>query len=371
MSTKAKKKKLDSLTTARYKDHKEGKTRKGGVNSPPKTKRPPPPKSEPIPKLDHNSNINFPQESPEHDYIDFRKDPNKGIAYDDLLGEIPNDLVKLDPSEAIEKATEYPLLSEVGKVLPIGFVDQNDDKHRDFVLTEWNWDMEEKLGKLMEDNPEMPINQYVSEVIGHGISSLGKIEVSKMKRSQKRLLVRNLYFSDALYIYIHIRINSLGHYLKTDKFKCLYCKKDILNFAADLRTLEVKSYDDIPSREVVLEKGIMYANKLLTKVTVGPIRWAFMETDDRNILLNSAKFKMATLKQGITKIEGAPEGPIYLTKEHLNTMSMRDINKLVDEIDQCAGGAVMEITSKCPYCNEAFDQAINWGYDDFFAPSSH
>jgi hypothetical protein len=342
----------------KVKDHVEGKKFKGSLNSPAVKKRLPPPKAVPIPALEYTHEVKI------------EKVPEDISGYDSLLGAIPSELAKLD-SEEVEDVSEYPLLSEVGKVLPTGFVDQNGEKHRDFELTEWNWEMEEMLGELTENNPDMPINHYVSEIIGHGISRIGTIRIDRMKRSQKRLLARSLYFSDALYIYIWIRIASLGPYLKLDKFKCPSCRKIIDKFAADLRTLEVKSYEKIPEVLVKLEHGIEYSGERFKSVVVGPIKWAFMETDDRSILSNAAKFKMATLHHGIIKIPGAPEGPVYLTKKHLSSMKLVEINKLVTEIDQCAGGAVMQISSKCPHCKGSFTQDINWNYDDFFAPSSH
>lgn len=293
----------------------------------------------------------------------------EGSRFDPVLGEMPEDLAALDGEEG--EGEKLPVLSAVGQVLPIGFVDQNGEKHREFELAEWDWEMEETLGDLAEENPDMPINQYVSEVIGHGMTKLGSIDLSKMKRSQRRLLARSLYFSDALYIYVWIRIGALGHGLKLDRFRCPNCRKWIEDFVGDLRTLEVRSYEEIPKRKVELEHGVEYAGERRTVFEVGPLRWAFMETDDASVLQNAAKFRMATLQQGVTKIHGAPEGPVHLSAKHLRTMKPREINKLVSEIDQCGGGAVMEIVADCPKCREEFRQDINWSYDDFFAPSSH
>ena len=185
------------------------------------------------------------------------------------------------------------------------------------------------------------------------------------------MLTRSLYFSDALYLYIWIRIEALGHGLKFDPFKCVSCKKWIEKLSGDLRTLEVQTFEEVPTRVVELEHGVEYAKKRLKKFTVGPLKWAFMETDDAGQLQNSAKFKLATLQQSVVALEGAPQGPIYLTSEHLRTMKPREINRLVAEIDQCNGGAVMEIADRCPSCREEYRQAINWSHDAFFAPSSH
>jgi len=290
---------------------------------------------------------------------------------DPILGEIPPDLLKLDAEEDAEDAEKLPTLAEVGRVLPIGFEDQNGERHRDFELVEWNWDLEEALGELAENESEMLLNQYVSELIGHGVKRIGSVDFSKLKRSQRRTLVRNLYFADALYLYVWIRIAALGHGLKFEPFK--HCRgKYIERYVGDLRTLEVRTFDEgVPTREVKLEHGVQYAGKRLTDFTVGPIRWAFMETDDPGQLTNQAKYKKAVLRQGVVGLKGAPEGPVYLTREHLRSMKPREIDRLVDEIDQSNGGLVMEVRDRCPHCKKEFRHPINWRHDAFFAPSSH
>lgn len=296
------------------------------------------------------------------------KQPGPAARADARLPEVPPELAALDGGE---EAEPLPTLDVVGRRLPIGFRDQTGALHRDFELAEWTYALEEQLGELSAANQDMPMNVYVSEVIGHGVTRLGSIDVSKMRRSERRLLVRNLYFSDALYMYIWIRIGALGPEVRLNTFRCGACGKPINKFSGDLRTLEVLVLgDEVPSRTVALEQGVTYAGKRLTEFTVGPMRWAFMETDDPNILANPAKFKLATIQQGVTGLKGAPEGPVYLTAEHLRTMTPREINALVREIDRCGGGPVMEIRDKCPSCGRTFREAINWSYGSFFAPSS-
>ena len=78
----------------------------------------------------------------------------------------------------------------------------------------------------------------------------------------------------------------------------------------------------------------------------------------------------ATLQHGIVAIEGAPEGPIYLTSKHLKTMKPAEVRRLVSDIDQLNGGPVMEIEGQCPGCKKKFKEAINWSHGDFFGISS-
>lgn len=287
---------------------------------------------------------------------------------DPTLGTIPPELLDLDGGE--EGETRLPTLGERGKVLPIGFVDQSGGKHRDFELAEWTWDTEEKLGQLAEDEPDLPINQFVSEVIGHGLKRIGTVDLTKMKRSHRRLLVRSLYFSDALYVYVWIRIHAHGYGLKLDRFQCPSCRKSIDGYVGDLRTLEVKAFEEVPRRAVKLEHGVMYAGKRLHTFHVGPLRWAFLEDADVATLSNPAKFRLATLQRAVVGLDGAPEGPVHLTSEHLRTMLPREVNRLVTEVDQCNGGVVMEVVDACSHCREEFRRDLNWGYSSFFATSS-
>lgn len=299
------------------------------------------------------------------------KRPGPAARVDSRLPAVPPDLAALDGDAPSREEEKLPALSAIGKRLPLGFKDQTGAVHPDFETAEWTYALEEQLGELAAQNQEMPLSVYVSEIIGHGVTRIGSIDVSKMKRSERRLLVRSLYFSDALYIYVWIRIGALGPEIKLREFKCSACGKAIDGFVGDLRTLEVKTFNGaVPSKVVTLEKGVTYAGKQLTEFTVGPVRWAFMETDDSTVLSNPAKFKLVTIQQGVTGLKGAPEGPVYLTAEHLRTMAPREINALVKEIDQCGGGPVMEIRDQCPKCRREFRQPINWSYDGFFAPSS-
>jgi hypothetical protein len=299
------------------------------------------------------------------------KDRETPRQSDVRLPAVPKDLAALDGG--VDKATEdaLPTLGEVGKRFPIGFVDQTGGKHLDFDLVEWTYEVEERLGELASTEDKMPLNVYISELIGHGLARVGSIDVTKMKRSERRLLVRSMYFSDALYVYVWIRLAAIGNELKLNAFPCDACGRDIEGFTADLRTIGVKVFPNgVPNKTVKLERGVEYAGKRLTEITVGPVRWAFAETGEPSSFTNQAKLKLLTLQHGIIGIKGAPEGPVYLTAEHLRSMLPREINVLVTEIDQCNGGPAMDIRDTCPHCRRTFKQTIRWSYENFFALSS-
>jgi hypothetical protein len=289
---------------------------------------------------------------------------------DPRFGVVPAELVALD--DPGEEESELPELREVGRILPIGYYDASGKLHRDFELVEWGWEIEEELGELAEHEGDMPMGVYVSEIIGTGLSKLGELDFTRLKRSQRRLVVSRLFYSDAIYIYVHVRIAALGPHIRFERFKCEKCKKPT-DFVGDLRTLEVKAYPEgeLPRKTVELERPFKYGGKDVSKVDVGPLKWAFMETDDVATLTNPAKFRMATLKHGVVGLEGVDDGvPIVLTREHAKQIGPAGINRLVLEIDELGGGAVMECAGQCAICRHEFRRAIDWTYDNFFGRSS-
>ena len=284
------------------------------------------------------------------------------------LGIIPEQFTDLDGEKS---SSDLPTLAKVGQVLPIGFRDQTGTVHREFELVPWTWDLEEALGKLVEGDPDMPMGVYISEIVCAGVKTLGALDFTKMKRSERRLVVHSAFYSDVLYLYIWIRIGALGHALRLGDLKCGHpgCRATVKDFTGDLRTLRVKQFEKSEERKITLDEGLEYARERRKVVRVGALRWAMMESGDAALLANPAKFKLATLQHGVIAIEGAPEGPVYLTSEHLRSMVPREVNQLVTEIDQCNGGAVMELEVTCPR-GHTFTRALDWSYGSFFGPSS-
>lgn len=296
-----------------------------------------------------------------------------GGSVDSRFGEIPPELAALDDEVAFD-ADALPTLAQIGKVLPIGYRDQSGTVHREFELCEWGWDTEEELGDLAEKEGEMTMPVYVSEVVGRGLAKLGAIDFSRLKRSQRRLIVSNLYFADVLYVYVWIRIGALGHQLRLEEFKCPKCRKSI-DYVGDLRSLEVKVVSGeggkVPTERVELPRKFSYAGAERDTVTVGPLKWAFMETDDESTLTNPAKLRRATMRHGIVSVEGAPEGPVVLSTVHLKQIGSKGVNRIVGAIDEIGGGAVMQIEGRCPKCRKDFPrQTIDWSHGDFFGRSS-
>lgn len=308
------------------------------------------------------------KESPPPITDDLRIDASSTI--DPRFGAIPPELAALDGEE---EESDLPTLADVGRRLPIGYRDATGKLHRDFEIIDWDWDVEEELGDLAEKNQDMPMGVYISEIVGRGIRSLGEIDFSKLKRSQRRLVVSQLYHADVIYVYVWARIAALGPNLRVEDFKCESCGFDHVGFAGDLRTLEVKVHEgeEAPTREIELEQGFVYGSGEVRRVVVGPLKWSFMETSDVSVLTNPAKFRLATLRSGVVGVEGIANGaPVVVTREHAKQMGPASVNRLVAAIDEVGGGAVMEIGGACARCKRNFRRSIDWTYDNFFGRSS-
>jgi hypothetical protein len=291
------------------------------------------------------------------------------ITPDPRFGEVPPEYAALDEGE------EYgglPRLGEIGKVLPIGYQDATGKLHREFELIDWDWDVEEELGELAERNQDMSMGAYISEIVGRGLASLGEIDFAKLKRSQRRLVVSQLFHADVLYVYTWIRIAALGRHVKFDEFRCEACKFSLDGFAGDLLSLEVKFNDgeEVPRESVELERWFKYGQRDVTRVEVGPLKWSFMETADASVLMNPAKFRLATLRSGVVGVGETNGAPVVITREHARQMGPASVNRIVAAIDRVGGGAVFEVGGECPQCKEKFRRAIDWTYDSFFGRSS-
>ena len=259
-------------------------------------------------------------------------------------------------------------LAEHGKRLPIGYVDEAGEAHRTFALREWDWDLEERIGEELEST-DVGAMQHVTQVVACATKAIGKVDFAKLNHIQRLGLISRMYYSDVLMIYVWIRIESLGHALRLETFTCERCRKPI-DFVGDLRELDVKEIDvKHISRTVTLEKGVKYAGDVRKKLRVEPLRWAFFESSDFAAAMgNQAKFKLLAMQHGVAEVEGAPT-PACVTREHVKTMSPREVMRVVREIDQCGGGVVMAIEGECPHCKAAFEKEIDWRYGDFFGRS--
>lgn len=255
-------------------------------------------------------------------------------------------------------------LSEFGKRLPIGY-EASGKLHRDFTLRDCDWDLEERIGEDLEAEPA-DIAAHVSIVVSNSLKSVGDVDFDKMSPELRRNAVSSMYMDDVFSVYLWTRIDLMGPQLKLNDLKCGGCRKDI-DFVGDLRDVEVyDSRGEVPQKTVELEGGITYAGELRSSLVVRPVRWSFFESG--GITLNPAKQKLLAIQHGVVEVVGAPK-PAMMTRDHVRAMKPRDVKRVVNEINECGGGAVLQIEGKCPECSKGFRHDIDWRYGDFFGPS--
>ena len=94
-------------------------------------------------------------------------------------------------------------------------------------------------------------------------------------------------------------------------------------------------------------------------------------SSDVSTLTNPAKFRLATLRYGVVGLVGlGNDAPVVITREHAREMGPKSVNRIVADIDEIGGGAVMEVGGKCTKCKAKFRRSIDWTYDNFFGRSS-
>lgn len=293
----------------------------------------------------------------------------QGVPFNLLVqGEVP-------PSPA--GPPPLPRLGEVGKVLPIGFTDQVGTTHREFELREWTWDVEEELGDRVQKlgGDQIGMGEYVSLIVILLVERVGGIAFARLDEPQRRMVLRQMYMSDVVYMYIWSRLESIGHEMPFDHVVCPRCRAvqgtgDPPRYVADLRTLEVKVSEGPETRLVKLTKGIRYAGEVRSTVLVQPLPWGLMEDMTPDTQQNAAKFIMKSLSHGIREIPGAPPGPVVLSREHMMSTCKLDRARIMNAISEVGGGAVMEVRDNCRTCGFEFSEDLDWSHNNFFAISS-
>lgn len=274
---------------------------------------------------------------------------------------------------AESEGEKLPTLEAVGKTLPIGYPDPRDPAkiHRDFeIVAEWGWDVEVELADLAEKEPDLTMGAYIAEVVGRGLVRLGEIEVEKLSRPHRRLLVSQMFYNDVLFVYTWIRVKALGRKIGFDPFDCPKCKQSI-DFEGDLLSLEVKVFDGegVPTGIVPVDPFV-YGGEEFREVEIQPLRWAFMEASDVSALTNSAKLRARTLQFGIRGFVGRESpAPIAVTDTVLRALGPKGVNAISNAIDDLGGGVVFVCEGRHE-CGHRYVRVIDWTYHDFFGRSS-
>ncbi|MGD9749381.1 MAG: hypothetical protein AB7W59_00135 [Acidimicrobiia bacterium] len=261
----------------------------------------------------------------------------------------------------------------LGTSLPVGVVSASGQRSRDFAIRPWRLKEEKELGKLRAQHGDATLTQYVSMILATMCTKLGGVDLESLGDvTKRRLFVSTMYVADVFYTYLTLRINAIGPEMSL-KLKCPKCGHDF-DFMADLTTTEIWQLKDgdLSAAEWTFKfkDPIQLRSKTVTGLRLGPARWSSMEDAD------VAKGDMGTAKA--VAIIGSTIGflddstSIVLAPHELDEMSKRDVEALLNEINDHGLGPVMSVEAKCKRerCGREFMAPIDWGYDSFFSISS-
>ena len=280
------------------------------------------------------------------------KTESKKITMRELGGKLP--IVALGPADA----------SGIRLPLP----DQT------FSFIEWDMEIEEKLGKLQDDNQNVGI--FVNKLMclmldtycGHDFQS------KDLKDENKRLMISQTDWPNMMYMYMNLRCEEVDNDLKFD-VDCPKCRKQINNFVADLNTLEVDVKFEPEQRftEFELKRPIIYnENVTVTGLKLEVAKWNAMEQVAAEESANPASVKKGLFNSAIVGALGA-NGEIkdfVDMKTLIKKIKKADIEKLLEAIAENNAGPDMTVGGQCPKCKADFQKIIDWRYDSFFGSSS-
>lgn len=269
---------------------------------------------------------------------------------------------------ATKERRKKTTLAERGPLLPIG-VNLGSGFVRDMAHRPWKTKDERELGKLKR--PKMNMAQYVTTVLAHLYTKVGPhVFTEDVKMDERRIKLGQMYMPDIFYMYIWLRMNVIGEQLKMD----LTCPKPNcakkFAFTGELGTLDVYTADDVNDlySYYTLKDPIEVRRQTVEKVRLGPATWVTLETSAGDIN-NDAIGKIIAVKGSICGLNDDPT-PVQLADVEVDELSKRDLEALVNVVNQDFFGAKMAVEGNCPACEEAFAVAIDWRHDSFFSISS-
>lgn len=284
----------------------------------------------------------------------------------------PGTGAKSPDKEDIDKPRKVAF-KDLGGKMPLG-IPITDGYARDIVVRPWRMKEERELGALRDANRDNNMAQYVGMVLSTLCSKMGHHNFDDMKMAEKQLVVGQMFMGDVFFVYIWLRIQTLGNELKL-KLTCPTCGKKF-DYMADLGTVEVTIADDVNTCkwDYTLKHPFKLRNKDVSKLILGPARWNGME------MMNVSGQNMGEAKNGIIQgsicaipdwkdDKGEPQA-IALGPDELDELSKFDLERLTTLIDEHALGPSMAVEDKCGSCHKSFTLPIDWSYDSFFGDSS-
>lgn len=252
-------------------------------------------------------------------------------------------------------------------ILPIG-IPVGDLLERSLVGKDWRLKEEKELGMALEKVEVTRVGQYVSTVLSVLCTQIGNHEFAKMKDSERRLAVNQMWIPDVLYTYLWLRILTMGNMLQMET-QCPNCGNKS-SFQADLNTVEISIVESMANSywKYELASPITVRGRQVTGFIMGPARWGVIDALGSRVR-NMGAMKDSLIKGSIHWMLGFDEFfPIGVNE--LDELRKRDIEDLTDRLDQNSLGADMSIDEDCEACGKQFRTSLDWRAKGFFGISS-
>lgn len=265
-------------------------------------------------------------------------------------------------------------LGALGLKLPI--YDGSDDLT--FSFKEWDMDVEEQLSDLQEDSSN--VGTFVRSMMDLLLDEFKGKDYQEMSKEEKVMALSQLHFPNMMYMYMALRVEELGHELSFDNVQCPHCSKQIKNYVADLRTLDVfckdKEHKQIISYELKKPITIEDTNggkaKVITGLEISVSKWESLENVPQEKASNSGFIKKAIFNSAITGCtnNGEPVEGIVVFKDMIRKIKKVDIERIGKAIVENNAGPDMKVGLNCKYCRKDFERQVSWEYESFFDSSS-
>lgn len=262
-----------------------------------------------------------------------------------------------------------PTVADWGQQLPIG-VETEGKFIRSFSLEPLSWGIEREINKQWGTRRDsLNLSEYIGTILANTVTQVGNQDITKFKLDKKLLIFNRMYQADVFYMYVYLRLQTLGKEMDFGEIKCPSCSHRF-PYVADLTTLEVaiiESPADL-TFDVELKDGFDMSGDHKTKLKMRPPLWNMLGSN-LTPNANEAELFLAMITNCIVNIEGMPDGAV-LTERELLQFSKYDVEICRDVMENVLAGPRWEIEGECPKCGEPFYDLIDWTYSRFFGVSS-
>jgi len=270
----------------------------------------------------------------------------------------------------VEQAERYKIITvgELGDRLPIGIL-KDGVLYRDIDARPFTMKHERVLGAIRDKQRQNNVAKFASIVISQLCTKIGHHDFESMKESERLLAVSQMWMPDVYYVYVWLRIRSIGSELSM-QLTCPSCANEF-QYIGELDTVEVRvpaqEGEDVLSWDYTLRDPFELRNKKVEGFKMGMSRWGSLEPVTTGAF-NSGEAKAALIRGSVHEIHGWDS--VALGSDELDDMSKYDVENISVSIDENRFGPDLALSADCPRCNQKIGTMIDWGYDSFFSTSS-